>query len=109
MFDAAALAAKQAQSPGRRPFDFKGMDGRQYQLPSAMTMSTRQAERLEGGDLSVLEEIAGDDQAVEAIRDMPIEVGQQLLAAWMRASGMEGKSPSPSSPTPRSGKRSRRR
>lgn len=107
VFDAAALAAKQAQAPSRAPFEFRGMDGELYELPPATDLTTRQAEQFAEGDLSVLEEVAEKD-AVEAIRDMPIAVAEQLMMTWQRAAGTAGKSPTPSSSTPRNGKRRRR-
>ncbi|WP_171110637.1 MULTISPECIES: hypothetical protein [unclassified Streptomyces] len=92
--------------PSREPFPFIGMDGQRYELPNINTLTGEQMNRLQGGDESVMEEIA-DEDALDAIEAMPLAARMQLAQAWAVHGGRPGKAASPSSRTPGRKRRSR--
>lgn len=76
------------------PFEYTHTDDTVYELPNAAVLSIAQVTAIEsGGDALVdtLAEVWGDD-AYEAISSLPIQIGEQLITAWMKAGGRLGKS-----------------
>lgn len=100
-FDARKAADLVNQLPD---FEFTGLDGKAYTLPSIKRISTDVAERMNAGDGEALREIAAPE-AYAAIMAMPVGVGEALALAWMAEGGELGKEPLASSETPSSAKR----
>lgn len=100
-FDARKAAELVNQLPD---FEFIGLDGETYTLPSVKTISTEQADRMNSGDTEALREIASPE-AYAAIMAMPVGVGEALALAWMAEAGELGKEPLASSATPSSARR----
>lgn len=99
MFDAQAKAAEAQQSKKYPPFQFRGLDGAEYQLPHPDTLTERQGALLaEGKVLDVIREI--DEATHDAIVDMPVFITSELAEVWLSGAGEEGKEPAPSSETP---------
>lgn len=104
MFDAQAALEEAGDFA---PFSFVGLDGENYTLPNPLTLTERQAARINRGEIKELvAEIA--PEAWSAIEEMPIHVSQKLAEAWLEGAGESGKSPRPSRRTNGGGKRSRR-
>lgn len=99
MFDAQAKAAEAAAEKKYPPFQFRGMDGAEYQLPHPDTLTERQGGLLaEGKVLDVIKEI--DEATHDAIVDMPVFITSELAQVWLSGAGEEGKELSPSSDSP---------
>jgi hypothetical protein len=102
VFDARKVAAEQ----NTEPFVFTGLDGEEYELPNVNILTGDQARRFREGDDSVLEEIA-DDDALDAIDEMPVGVQGELSKAWVLHGQKQGKAGSRSSRRRSSAKPSR--
>lgn len=106
-FDARAAAEAHAKQHGGELFEFVGMDGETYYLPPVSTVTTGQAKRLMGGDLTVLEEVASAE-ACAALDELPIGVFEDLGNAWYESAEEAGKSGSASRSTRNGGTPSKR-
>lgn len=102
MFDARTEAAKLPTEP----FQFIGMDGETYQLPNVSGITGHQAERLFGGDLTVIRELASERE-FEAVMAFPVRLQLGFADAWTAHARESGKEDSQSSPTPSSEKPSK--
>lgn len=107
VFDAREVAAKaEAEYP---PFEFLGMDGREYVIPHPLMVDPATAKKAlaaADGD-AVLEIIA--PEAKGAIDVMPIGVQRKLLRLWRETVGVDldelGNEQAPPSPTTEPGRR----
>jgi len=73
------------------PFPFIGLDGETYEIPHALTITERQAAKLNAGGVAVVvKELAPDAWA--AIEDMPVHVSRQIGEQWASQAGEPGKS-----------------
>ena len=102
VFDARKIAAEQNTDP----FVFTAMDGDEYELPNINTLTGEQARRFREGDDSVLEDLA-DEDAYDAIEEMPVGVQGELSKAWVLHGQRAGKAGSRSSRRRSSAKPSR--
>lgn len=103
-FDAREVVA--AANGDYPPFTFTGLDGVDYELPNVLTLTFRQAERLEDDPKDVIAEIAPD--AYEALADLPLFAWQKLGEQWQAQAEEAGKSSSASRATRRAAERSKR-
>lgn len=101
-------ARKAAEAQGHlQPFGFTGLDGQDYRLPNMRTVESGLLERFTSGDFEALSEIAEED-AYQAITEMPSGVAEKLIEAWADHAGMLGKAPQPSSRSRKRGRQRRR-
>lgn len=66
----------------REPFKFIGLDGEEYELPNHGSLSPRQVERLSEGDSELAEEINLDENALNALLELPNAIGSKLAERW---------------------------
>lgn len=98
MFDVQAeIAAAEGKYP---PFTFRGLDGNEYSLPHAMTLTEHQGELIAAGELKAVMGEFLDEAGLAAVDAMPIFVATKFVEAWLSQAGDEGKEQSPSSETP---------
>lgn len=105
MFDARAAVSASQDADEFPPYEFTGLDGNQYQLPNALTLTMRQVDQLEADPKGFIEEFAPD--AAATLLDLPLHGWQQLGADWHEHAEEAGKSLSPSRPVRRAAKRSK--
>lgn len=91
MFDA---QAKVAEAAGKYPpFQFRGVDGVEHELPNPLTLKERHGTLIGAGRVKdVIREI--NPAVADAIDDMPIFVSAALAEAWLAQGGEPGKSES---------------
>jgi hypothetical protein len=111
-FDARAVRAEAEDD--YPPFEFTGLDGVEYQLPSPMLISTDQARELNTAMLAASEDNLFDllrdlwpEAAYNAVMDMPAIVTAQLMDAWKAGIDEAGKPPSSPAPRNRAERRSK--
>lgn len=103
-FDARKVVAEKGDD--YQPYEFTGLDGKQYQLPNVKTLTFRQVEHLDDDPKAVIQEIAPD--AYDALADLPLYAWEALGVEYQEHGEEAGKSPSPSRATRRAAERSKR-